>query len=115
MTLEDLIRAAWDDGKNKASNSKMPNQSYQEKIEFLKIYSEEIKALSNDWISVEDKLPEKDVTVISTDGEDQYFDSWCNYHECPVSFSSQTIITGEGWESEKEITHWMLLPKPPKE
>ena len=71
------------------------------------------------WISILDRLPEKEVRVLvyveSKDFID--IDSYVEIYECPVSFSTQSICIGEGWESglDGEITHWMPLPTPPKE
>jgi len=65
------------------------------------------------WISLADKLPGKGVEVLATDGKQITIDIWDDIREAPVSFSSQTICVGEGWESDNwENTHWMPLPKP---
>jgi hypothetical protein len=69
------------------------------------------------WISVEERLPEKDTPVLVTDGISVHLDEWCDIFECPVAFSSATIHVGEGWASSDsdKITHYQPLPSPPKD
>lgn len=58
------------------------------------------------WIKVEDKIPEKNVEVLVTNGERVKAAEWCKrtdrdgYHFM--------------WTTMKNITHWMPLPEPPK-
>ena len=68
-------------------------------------------SLANQWISVEDRLPEGDEAVLCSFGgwDDNIFYrvfSWCK-------------IDNEwtDWDgiSYKSVTHWMPLPQPPKE
>lgn len=78
------------------------------------------------WISVDDRLPEKDkgehdtqlFVWVSING-DEYFavDEFGEHTECSVSFSSGTIVTGEGWQEHdfEQVTHWMLPEPPAKE
>lgn len=78
--------------------------------------------LKSDWISVEDRLPEMGKRVAvwvkfdTPEGGFSGVDEWAEYQERPLSFSSETIITGEGWSEHdyEDITHWMPLPLPPQ-
>jgi hypothetical protein len=70
------------------------------------------------WVSVDERVPAKDepVLVFSPDGAmGVSIDEWCTYHESPVSWSSATFITGEGWANHEfeQVTHWMPLPAAP--
>lgn len=72
------------------------------------------------WISVEDQMPELGVEVLVFKPGNQWgevqFDTWDEQHEAPVSFSSQTVPIGPGWDNEDDfyaITHWMLKPAAP--
>lgn len=72
------------------------------------------------WISVEDRLPAMDEPVLVYTPSSVVkvcFDEWCTYHEAPVSWSSATVETGEGWQNHEfeEVTHWMPLPPPPEQ
>lgn len=56
-----------------------------------------------EWISVEEKLPEPLINVLVTDGESVDIDWFMR--------SSQEFMHG----GRNRWTHWMPLPKPPKE
>lgn len=64
----------------------------------------------SEWISVKDRLPEKytDVLCYDTYGEciiaHQITDKWCD--------NMWSDSNEENYEIE--VTHWMLLPEPPK-
>lgn len=64
------------------------------------------------WISVEDRLPEKEnAQVLMTDGEGWYISSRNNmvrFLDCEGIF-----IPGKAGAGVK-VTHWMHLPQPPK-
>jgi hypothetical protein len=70
------------------------------------------------WVRVEDRLPEKDVPVlVFTPGNDNlkfHIDEWTTYRESPVSWSTVTVETGEGWGDHEfeEVTHWRPLNEP---
>lgn len=65
------------------------------------------------WIPVEDRLPEQENTqVLMTDGECHYISSRNNmvrFLDCEGIF-----IPGKAGAGVK-VTHWLPLPKPPKE
>lgn len=65
------------------------------------------------WIPVEDRLPEQENTqVLMTDGECHYISSRNNmvrFLDCEGIF-----IPGKA-EAGVKVTHWLPLPKPPKE
>lgn len=69
------------------------------------------------WVSVEDRLPEKNTPVLIYHVRyGMEIDSWADLYDIPVYFSSQSIIVGEGWENHddlEKITHWMELPESP--
>jgi hypothetical protein len=70
--------------------------------------------LKREWISVEDRLPEKDVDV------------WCfcfeDYQQI-ARYKDSKDWGGEGWShhfknvwgKHLSVTHWMPLPKPPEQ
>lgn len=75
----------------------------------------------SDWISVNDRLPEMNQVVMvyvpEFDGFEIQLSEWVEYYEAPVSFSTETIKTGEGWADHDfdEVSHWQPLPEPPKD
>jgi hypothetical protein len=63
-----------------------------------------------EWISVKDRLPEKDFKVLCF-YSNQYIDVleyWYDEKEIPVFFNPPL-------HSVNDVTHWMPLPEPPKE
>jgi hypothetical protein len=71
------------------------------------------------WISVKDRLPENELTVIGYTPVDGYM--FIGFHKTEVAFgydwSSWYIITSMRSTKKitKKVTHWMPLPEPPKE
>ena len=81
----------------------------------------------NRWISVKDRLPEKDGnylcylecgavceaafdSTIASEGEEFPFGEWV------AVYNSDTLgFTDSYWEEYDAITHWMPLPEPPKD
>lgn len=60
--------------------------------------------VGNKWISVEERLPEKNTAVIAASDNGIVF-------QCLYAYNGWDL-----WESnEVSITHWMPLPEPPKE
>lgn len=57
----------------------------------------------SEWISVEDKLPEKTLSLLIFNGS--FIDIGC-------FFCDEYFITDKG--SVLDVTHWMPLPEPPK-
>lgn len=60
------------------------------------------------WISVKDRLPEKELDYLVTDGNDQMVAAFI------IKYRIWDFFRNTFWESE-EVTHWMPLPEPPKE
>ena len=63
------------------------------------------------WISIKDKMPERRVGVLITDGQivtcAEWDGDWWGSHG----------FSGYEWEfdfDERFVTHWMPLPKPPQ-
>lgn len=81
----------------------------------------------NEWISVKDRLPEKDGnylcylecgavceaafdSTIASEGEEFPFGEWV------AVYNSDTLgFTDSYWEEYDAITHWMPLPEPPQD
>jgi hypothetical protein len=79
------------------------------------------------WISVKDRLPDKDGnylcylecgavcqstfdSTIASEGEEFPFGEWVGV------YNSDTLgFTDSYWEEHDAITHWMTLPEPPKD
>lgn len=65
------------------------------------------------WISVTDRLPEKGVNVLVTDGK-YFMVTWREFtlNDTALWINNTSDYADEEWGA---ITHWMPLPKPPKE
>ena len=65
----------------------------------------------SEWISVKDRLPERGVEVLVTDGI-HYMVTWCENTNDGVKWVDNyyTYVNVRF----KEVTHWMPLPEPPK-
>ena len=64
--------------------------------------------VSGEWVSVEDRMPEKGVNVIVDGGIAQYKGEYFGWYS----------ITGIDWPGrpiEWDVTHWMPLPKLPND
>ena len=85
-----------------------------------------------DWISVKERLPEKDISILAFSEDEVIQTVWYYHHayraasmniingmECPLPESKES----QGWSCVCEdsyyqmgrFTHWMPLPEPPKE
>lgn len=82
-------------------------------LEQLQIENEKLKAQVPRWIPVEERLPEEEnAQVLMTDGAGWYISSRNNmvrFLDCEGIF-----IPGKAGAGVK-VTHWMPLPKAPKE
>lgn len=87
-------------------------QESADKIKALESENEQLRVKVNKWVSVEDRLPEKYVTVRvwPTKGNDDAMQSM-----------DRGSIQDDGWNVENwqsifshPVTHWMPLPEPPK-
>ena len=73
-----------------------------------------------DWISTSKKLPTNFTEVICTDGKYSYY---AQYTSANSAFNDSKFILCKGvgivdafdYYHHKIITHWMHLPKPPKD
>lgn len=73
-----------------------------------KNFNQDIVDGDSKWINVNDMMPEKYTHVlVANDDESIFVGSWYGYAwVCPGYF---------GVSYHRDITHWMPLPKPPKE
>lgn len=67
-----------------------------------------------DWISVKDRMPEKDEGVLVYGKADKCCGSCVMLGEARYSHEREQFSYGE-WDCVCEATHWMPLPEPPKE
>lgn len=74
------------------------------------------------WTKPEEGLPELGVEVLVWSKEpwekepSMKLDTWNEQHEAPLSFSTQTIPIGPGWNNHDDfysVIAWMPLPPPP--
>ena len=71
------------------------------------------------WVPVSERLPALGEEVLVYAPNDKFrqvaFDEWRELRECPVDFSTVSVVVGEGWQEYEfeEVTHWMPLPAPP--
>jgi hypothetical protein len=63
----------------------------------------------NEWISVKDSLPKEDEYVIAYDGQEVEKAFIMRYD------NNNPIWTYYDWMEWDHVTHWMPLPKPPKD
>ena len=68
------------------------------------------------WISVNDELPERKrgIVIVSGIEYDERYVSWAETHAYGIKEKAEDIFSIPGW-SQMNVTHWMPLPKPPKE
>ena len=94
--------------------------SNREKIDALEYIQQLEEAAQPKWISVEESLPDDDVDVIVyIASKKENVDSVIAITQYTHSMHGYNI---EGWCSpwqycfwDREVTHWMPLPEPPKE
>ena len=99
FSISPKARRLWDDSKTNKENWDI-NKA---KALFL---IERSNAKSSRWISVEERLPERGVEVLGTNGKAV---EMCTYWPGqPTPWESWTAF-------HFKPTHWMPLPKPPKE
>lgn len=63
----------------------------------------------NDWISVNDKMPDDETVVLVFAPEDKSEPVWLGYFVSELNVWSDPT----GAYIDEEITHWMPLPEPP--
>ena len=72
-------------------------------LQDLRRESAELRARVQEWISVDDRLPDENTTVIAATDNGIVF---------------QCLYAYDGWDlwdgNEVNITHWQQMPQPPK-
>lgn len=131
MTNEQIINQLLeliDDRKSLMDNDPEHDEIYIKDINALKAAIEFLKNEPvNGWISVKDRLPDKDGdylcylecgevcqsafdSTIASDGEEFPFGEWISVYD-----SGTLGFVDSHWEEHDAITHWRSLPEPPKE
>lgn len=74
-----------------------------------------LKELGNEWVRVEDRLPEDMEFVLFTVGAlKTYYIGW--RETTPRVTKTGWFADGLGeWHEDAEVTHWQPLPSPPKQ
>ena len=84
------------------------NGKYIECTQTVENLEEKIKELSSEWISINDRLPDLNITVIG-------YEETCGVFPAELDeagwfdLESQVFIP-----PQQHVTHWMPFPKPPK-
>ena len=71
---------------------------------------------SADWISVEDRLPDDDETVLIFDGNNVYVGGYGYVLSRRKKDKKKWYMHNQDWDgmsAESKVTHWMPLPAPP--
>ena len=84
-------------------------QAFREGVEYGSVKALAEAEPVNGWISVKDRLPEDDVSILicstrKTISKATYSSDMGRYY----------IADSDLWYNELDITHWRSLPKPPK-
>lgn len=61
-----------------------------------------------EWISIKDRLPEKDIPVLCFDG------TYINIMEYWYDEKDESVFFNPPSPLKNNITHWMPLPSPPE-
>ena len=74
------------------------------------------KAIDMKWISVKDKLPENETMVFVVRQSKHEIATDYVYYEDGFQFAYTCLVDGCGQDNQEynDVTHWMLIPKPPK-
>ena len=121
MTKDEIIEYLWqiiDDIDTTSDMAREDNEVYRKRVERLqnkrwntgitidKDGQKLILPLENEWISVEDRLPEEKDFVLGYDAVGKQV-RYMRYLDVAMWQMGHFAIS--------EVTHWMRLPKPPKE
>ena len=117
MTREEAIRTlnfgAWWDNLNPEmsdADSEPLFEALDMAISALKQQQEQESKPLNGWISVKDRLPEKDGNYLAT-----ACDEGCSVRE--GIWCSTVVVVAEYYEGSwtwYDVTHWMPMPEPPE-
>ena len=91
---------------NRAKDTPMPGAR-----EMFEIAADALREnAAQEWISVKDRLPEKDIRVLvwMKDNEEGYTQMDTDRWSCTMEQGYHWVRWG------KSVTHWMPLPEPPK-
>ncbi|MCP4987269.1 MAG: DUF551 domain-containing protein [Colwellia sp.] len=115
MELKEIIIAAWEDGNSMAHDCKRSHEIEADKINFLSTHEDEIKELSesNQWISVEDRLPEDESIRLDENYNPVWyaiFDGGTN----GVKKGKWYTDLGDGYETEIIVKYYIELQEPPE-
>ena len=64
----------------------------------------------SEWISVKDRLPDEHQDVLV-----YYYGNRSSFHFPLVRYMKESSYYDGCFECEEEVTHWTILPEPPKE
>lgn len=89
-----------------------------EMVGWLKEYASIVNERKDnaDWISVEDRLPDDDETVLIFDGNNVYVGGYGYVLSRRKKDKKKWYMHNQDWDgmsAESKVTHWMPLPAPP--
>ena len=90
-------------------------QAYKNGYE--KGYEDGVRDAAPKWIPVTERLPDtaERVLVCRTWRGMVYKPAYGYYQDFPNQKGCWYILTEEGYYPQREVTHWMPLPEPPRE
>ena len=101
---------------NRAKNTPMPGARGMFEMAAAVLREKANGVTMQEWISVKDRLPDtaERVLVCKTWRGRVYKPEYGYYQDFPNQKGCWYVLTEYGYYPQREVTHWMPLPQPPK-